>query len=167
MSDGASHGYRESHPLTEKEFNVKKQNLVKDSGSRQTFSTGAQKEDPTIDKGRFDLIPPGPMHKVAQIYAAGAVKYADRNWQKGINVSRILDSLKRHLNQFEKGLEDEPHLYQLLWNAIALVYTVDAVRDGLLPAELLDIPCYMPANAPNPTEWRKENRLVDGFLKGK
>lgn len=139
---------------------------VKDSGSRRTNKTGAQKEGRDIEKGRWDLIPPLPIWAVAKIYAAGAEKYAPYNWMKGLYVSDILDSLKRHIGKFELGMEDEPHVDQVIWNAIALSWTIKAARDGLIPEECIDIPCYMPKNA-NPDEWRKENRLIDGWLQEK
>ena len=137
---------------------------LKDSGTRITSPTGGMKEEQSIEKGNYALIPPGPIHKLAQIYAAGAVKYESRNWEKGINLSRFLDSAKRHLAQFQEGREDEDHITQALWNIVALSYTLDAIRNGLLPEELNDLPCYMPRDDPNPDEWRKENRLIDGYL---
>lgn len=141
---------------------------LKDGGTRQTYSTGAQKEsqEDTIEKGRFDLLPPHPLMEVAKIYAAGAKKYQDRNWQKGIPLSRFLDSALRHLFQFIEGKEDENHLHQCLWNILGLSYTLEMTRKGVLPTELNDIPCYMP-KAGVSTEWRAENRLIDGFLQDK
>lgn len=137
---------------------------LKDSGTRVSSSTGGMKEQQSIEKGRYDLIPPGPIHKLAQLYAAGAEKYAPYNWMRGIKLSRFLDSAKRHLAQFQEGREDESHLIQAMWNLVALDWTLDAIRAELLPEDLNDLPCYMPRNDPNPEEWRKENRLIDGYL---
>lgn len=141
---------------------------VKDGGSRKTYSTGAQKEDQgeTLEKGRFDLLPPQPIMELAKIYSVGACKYSSRNWQLGIPLSRFLDSAMRHLFQFIEGREDENHLHQCLWNIVGLSYTQDMIRKGLLPEELNDLPCYMPIDGED-DEWRKENRLLEGYLNGK
>lgn len=71
--------------------------VVKDSGERQEFVTGARR-DIQVGKGRFDLIPPLPVRRLAMIYEAGALKYGEHNWKKGIPLSRYLDSAERHLN---------------------------------------------------------------------
>jgi hypothetical protein len=52
---------------------------VKDSGEREKFETGAQR-DTQVGKGRFDLIPPLLLYRMARLYEAGALKYGDRNW---------------------------------------------------------------------------------------
>lgn len=33
----------------------------------------------------------------------GAIKYADRNWEKGLPWQQMIDSLKRHIDDFERG----------------------------------------------------------------
>jgi hypothetical protein len=139
---------------------------LQDGGTRKVYPTGAMKEDQadTVHKGRFDLLPPHPIIQIAKIYAAGAVKYSSRNWQKGIPLSRFLDSTMRHLFQFIEGREDEDHLHQAMWNLMGLSWTQQAVRDRILPKDLNDLPCYMPATALDPSEWRQENRLTEGYL---
>jgi hypothetical protein len=77
-------------------------------------------------KIRFDLIPPEADFAIAAVGGFGAEKYGDRNWEKGMRYSRMLGSLKRHLNKWESGIhwDDEsgmPHLYHVLWNVAALV----------------------------------------------
>ena len=32
----------------------------------------------------------------------GAMKYADRNWEKGLPWQQMIDSLKRHIDDFER-----------------------------------------------------------------
>lgn len=54
------------------------------------------------NKPRFELIPADVEYMVAQILAYGAEKYLDHNWT-GLNVTRVLGSLKRHLNAIERG----------------------------------------------------------------
>ena len=116
---------------------------LKDGGTRKTYGSGAQKEDSskTDGKGAFHLLPYFPILRTAEIWRRGAIKYAARNWEKGIALSRFVDSGLRHLGQC--GLEgkiDEDHLHQGLWNFMALSWTIDRINRGLLPATLNDLP---------------------------
>jgi hypothetical protein len=55
------------------------------------------------DKVRHDLIPPIATNELAKVLTYGAQKYAVNNWRKGMAWSRIIGSLKRHLNALEQG----------------------------------------------------------------
>lgn len=95
--------------------------VVKDSGARQRFDTGAQR-DTQEDKPRYDLIPSKALERLAYVYARGAAKYDENNWMKGINFQRTLSSACRHLEQFKQGDKDEDHLAQATWNLFALMH---------------------------------------------
>lgn len=116
---------------------------VKDSGTRQSFETGAVR-DTQEGKGRFDLIPPICLERLAKLYEAGAKKYEARNWEKGIPVSRFIDSGLRHINKWRDGLRDEDHLIQAVFNLFGAVHTEEMVARGLLSPALLDHPSYLP-----------------------
>ena len=116
---------------------------LKDSGEREQFTTGSQR-DTRAGKGRFDLIPPGPLYRIARIYEDGAIKYDDNNWRKGQPLSRYVDSAERHLKKWRAAEHDEDHLAQACWNVIALMWTEAAIKAGLLPKELSDIPVEPP-----------------------
>jgi hypothetical protein len=75
---------------------VKKFTKVKDSGKEQNFGTGAVR-DSQEGKGRFDLLPPYALLRLAKHFENGANRYQARNWEKGIPCSRYLDSAFRHL----------------------------------------------------------------------
>jgi hypothetical protein len=185
------------------------QKPLKDSGERQTFSTGAVR-DLQNGKGRYDLLPVHtiklvlkgekiflysdpllhvreaidltleafnhpeesekyilrageqmlwymevmlgtgnvdttihPVHgifRVARVYEKGALKYAARNWEKGINLCRYLDSALRHLFQVLEGRTDEDHPAQAAWNLVSFVETKHWIDQGVLPKELDDMP---------------------------
>src|SRR5574344_94441 len=77
-------------------------------------------------KSRFDLLAPYTLKTVSDVLAIGAEKYGDRNWEKGMNWSKCIASLKRHLAKFELGhdLDDEsglPHLSHIICNAMFLL----------------------------------------------
>jgi hypothetical protein len=106
--------------------------VTKDSGQREDFDSGARR-DTQAGKPRYDLIPPGPLKRVAELYARGAEKYGDSNWEKGMPTSRCLASLMRHLEQYRNGEGDEDHLAGVVWNALAIMHfqgtAWDDVRD--------------------------------------
>jgi len=111
---------------------------VKDSGKRQEFETGS-KRDTRDGKGRFDLIPPYALTRLARHYENGAKKYGDRNWEKGQPLARYLDSMIRHAYKFLGGSREEDHLAAVAWNALAYIETEYRIERGILPADLDDI----------------------------
>lgn len=115
---------------------------VKDSGSKQEYETGSQRDNP-MGKGRYDLITPIALERLAQHYENGARKYADRNWEKGQPLSRYVDAALRHINKWRLGHRDEDHLIAAVWNLMGLVHTEEMVQRGVLPTELCDIPTYL------------------------
>jgi hypothetical protein len=110
-----------------------------DSGVREDFETGAVREI-VPGKGRYDLISPRAMHRLALRLEQGAVKYSDRNWEKGIPLSSFLNSAFRHLYQFLDGDKTEDHLAAALWNIHSLIHTEEMIAEGQLPASLNDLP---------------------------
>lgn len=54
-------------------------------------------------KLRFDLLQPLATEDLTKVMTKGALKYAERNWEKGMNWSTVLASLKRHISEFEKA----------------------------------------------------------------
>jgi hypothetical protein len=112
---------------------------VLDSGKRESFPTGSNR-DAQAGKPRFDLIPLDALTRLANLYAAGAVKYGENNWQKGQPFSRVYASMFRHLVLWAMGNRDEDHLAAVAWNAFALMHYEDAVLSGALPDEIVDKP---------------------------
>lgn len=123
-------------------------NSVKDSGERQEFSTGSVR-DTRNGKGRFDLLDPISLARIAKHYENGSLKYGDWNWSKGQPVMRFIDSAMRHLNKLMelkiKGKPmDEDHLAAACWNIMAVMHVEEMVRCGILPTDLIDYPEPMP-----------------------
>lgn len=115
------------------------QKPLKDSGSRRRFKTGAQR-DIADGKGRFDLLPARALRRLAIHFERGAAKYAARNWEKGQPLSVYADSGLRHAFSYLQGMRDEDHLIAAAWNLLCLADTEERIKDGLLPAELDDLP---------------------------
>lgn len=91
-------------------------------------------------KPRFGLVPWSVITKLAIHYANGSLHYGDRNWEKGLPISRYIDSIHRHLHYWEMGATDEPHLIAAIWNMMNVDWTLDAIARGELPPELDDRP---------------------------
>ena len=111
---------------------------VKDSGERQEWNTGSVRDTRT-NKGRYDLLPVYAIKRLAQHFEHGAVKYGDRNWEKGQPLTRYLDSALRHTFQVLEGKTDEDHAAAAAWNIMAFIQTQKWIEDGILPKELDDL----------------------------
>jgi hypothetical protein len=107
--------------------------VTKDSGQREEFDTGAVR-DVQEGKGRYDLISFYALHRLAGLYERGAVKYSERNWEKGVKASRCLSSALRHIAQYMMGMKDEDHLAGAAWNIFAVMHF-----EQTMP-EMIDIP---------------------------
>ena len=66
--------------------------------------------------------------EVSKHYEEGAKKYAERNWEKGI------DSGVRHYLKWLRGDDDEPHDRAFVWNMLGALWTQKH------KPELIDLP---------------------------
>ena len=65
---------------------------------KQTYASGTTRSDRT-GKGRYDLLPPYGIHRLAQHFENGSAVHGDRNWEQGQDMSRFIDSALRHIFQ--------------------------------------------------------------------
>lgn len=115
-------------------------NGLRDSGEREKFTTGAIRE-PDTDRGRYDLLPPRPLRRLAIHYERGARKYAPRNWEKGLSWSRCFCSMVRHAFQWLAGDNVEDHLAAVVWNAFTLMHYEEFYAEGCdIPARKKFLP---------------------------
>lgn len=112
--------------------------ITKDSGLREEWDTGS-KRDSRVGKGRYDLLPPHAIRRLAQLYERGADKYGDRNWEQGQPLSRYLDSGMRHLFAVLNGEVDEDHAAAVVWNLMGYMETKHRIEADLLPESLNDM----------------------------
>ena len=115
---------------------------LKDSGERQAFDTGAVRE-PNLGRGRYDLISPIALKALAIHYERGAQKYNERNWEKGLPLSRHLNSAMRHLQNYLEGDKSEDHLSACSWNCFCIIHVTEMIKRGELPESLNDLPNYL------------------------
>ena len=127
---------------------------MKDSGKRQTFSTGAVR-DTDDDKSRPDLISPFMLERLGRWMKAGADKYGEHNWQKGLPISRCIASLYRHLMYYMQGDRSEDHLMGIIANATFVAHYEEMIKRGILPPSLLDMPKYR-----RPSSYHENTKIV-------
>lgn len=118
-------------------------NSVKDSGHRRQFVTGAVR-DRAFGKGRYDLITPLGLRRIAKHYENGAVKYKDRNWELGMPVKEYVDSAIRHLFTYLAGDMSEDHLAAAGWNVLGAIHTEEMVEMGRYPKDFAMQKMFLP-----------------------
>lgn len=91
--------------------------MIKDSGNRTEFPTGFVR-DCKVGVGRMDLLPWNALMEVSQHCEEGALKYGERNIDKGAPLHSLLDSGARHLAKYIAGHDDEDHLRAAAWNIL-------------------------------------------------
>lgn len=75
---------------------------------------------------RMDLLPWDQLYHVSELYGNGAIKYSERNWERGYKWSLSYAALHRHLAQFWAGesMDEETkchHLSSVIFHALALM----------------------------------------------
>jgi hypothetical protein len=107
---------------------------IKVTGERD-FGTGAQR-DPNEDKGRFDLLSPLALMRLARHTQKGGQGRGDRNWEHGMPLSAVLDSAIRHiykyiLNELMGQEQDEDHLAAAMWNLMVATHFDELIDMGI------------------------------------
>ena len=88
-------------------------------------------------KPRFSLIPADVEEEVAKVFTQGAKKYDDRNFEKGIPYSELLDAMRRHINLVSRREDLDPewdlyHLAHLVCDAMMMMRIQNLVKRGIL-----------------------------------
>ena len=71
---------------------------------------GAGKKDDFKDKKiRLELVPPNFTNAIGRVLTYGAEKYAAHNWMRGMDFSRLIGAIKRHLEsvEFSEDFDEE------------------------------------------------------------
>lgn len=118
-----------------------------DSGARQQFDSGAVR-DTAAGKPRPDLISPHAHTREGTWLALGAAKYAERNWEAGIPISRCIASLWRHLVAYQMGCTREDHMAAIRTNAGFILHNEEEVLAGRMDPAIADMPFYSQQYAP-------------------
>lgn len=86
---------------------IEKENKVEKVNVRKKFTDGGGKRF-NNGKLRYDLVQPKAHEDMVEVLTDGAMKYTERNWERGMSWTTVLQSLKRHIAAFEKGEDFDP-----------------------------------------------------------
>ena len=102
--------------------------MIKDSGERTEFKTGAVRD---VQRGKGDMasIPWESVLRLSRHYEDGAKKYDRWNYRKGIPVSSFIDSAFRHLAKYQCGMDDEDHLSAAAFNILGAMLMENAMPE--------------------------------------
>lgn len=95
--------------------------------------TGAVRE--SLGVPYFRQLPLEALAAGAASLEYGAKKYSDRNWEKGLPWQQMIDSLRRHLDDFERGHDRDDNengsgLHQVcMIMASAMMLSASVIRD--------------------------------------
>lgn len=121
------------------------------TGTFVTDGQGERKVEPH-KMARYDLLPPELLEALAIHYGRGAMKYADRNWERGMQWGIMFACGMRHAWKWFRGESyDKPdpkmgdyrahHLISAVWNlANAYVYEVRNVGQDDRPVHAVPAP---------------------------
>ena len=75
---------------------------------------------------RFELIPPAGIMLAAEVFGRGAEKYADRNWERGVDWSLMFGAMMRHMWAWWGGETCDPetglnHLGHAAFHVLGLI----------------------------------------------
>lgn len=70
-----------------------------------------------------DISLPALIMEVSKHFEAGAKKYDERNWEKGIPTHCYIDSGVRHFLKYIDDFNDERHDRAFVWNMLCLLWT--------------------------------------------
>ena len=68
---------------------------------------------------------PTAILELAKHFEAGAKKYGEGNWKRGIPVHCYVDSAVRHYLKSLRGDTDEPHDRAFVWNIVCAIWTCE------------------------------------------
>lgn len=131
-------------------------------GKRRTSITGAKRQS-DVGKGLPSLCSPIALRMLAQHMQGGVeAGYDPRNWEKGLTLCSILDSIMRHIFDELEGKTDENHANCIQWNAHIYNHMKELIRRGLLPAELDDRQNYIPKVCPMHRKYNGKKAPTNG-----
>lgn len=112
---------------------------------------GGYKQSQSVTKTMFHLIPPEWVWGLADLLTKGALKYAPRNWERGMSRAQLLRAAKNHLTKFEMGhtYDEETGTHELVaaaWNCLVLFsHVVRGIGEDDIEVPEYKIPLADPA----------------------
>jgi hypothetical protein len=137
---------------------------------------GEQRDPERGDHARLDygkdagfwLLPRRPLIALAHVFQIGADKYAPRGWEAGMEWSRVVDPLFRHLLKWLSGEKYDPvdgqhHLASVIWACMVLMeYEETHPELDNLARDKIGQPVTQP-NIQRPARWQEIGGYVDSL----
>lgn len=101
-----------------------------DSVKSELEASGVEMPELTGDKARTAASLAYMMIEASHLYEAGAIKYGENNWKRGMPLKCYIDSGTRHYLKTLRGDADEPHYRGFLWNMLGAMWTVANVENA-------------------------------------
>ena len=102
---------------------------VDDKNEKVTVDGGGLRYDE--GKPRLELLPTIALEDIASVLGAGAKKYADHNWARGMSWSKVLGCAQRHLAKLQRGLDfdlNETECFHAAQVAINMMFILQYYR---------------------------------------
>lgn len=85
-------------------------------------------------KPKWSLVPQSSLLPMVRVLEFGATKYEAFNWTKGLSITEICESLKRHLDAFMEGEDNDSdsrlsHIGHIQCNALFLSWMMENRKD--------------------------------------
>lgn len=106
----------------------------KEEKNHKQYATGAHREEKD-GKGRFDLLSPRAIKRVALRLEYGARKYGDKDWDNGLPINTLLDSALRHIFQYMEDKNNEDHLAASVTNLMQAIEVEEKIKEGKIKKE--------------------------------
>ena len=94
---------------------------------KKELTEGTKYDD---NKARFDLVPPTALEEIVEVLTYGANKYADRNWEQGIDFGRVFAATMRHLWKWwrREEFDDESGIHHLAHAGCNILFLLHYIR---------------------------------------
>lgn len=96
----------------------------------------------SLGKNKIDLVPPEWVWALGMVLTRGAIKYAVRNWERGMRWSEVVGPMFRHIFKFLCGERYDPetgchHMAMVAWNALVLMtYDIREIGENDLVGDM-------------------------------
>ncbi|MGL6064239.1 MAG: dATP/dGTP diphosphohydrolase domain-containing protein [Fusobacteriaceae bacterium] len=85
-------------------------------------------------KPRWSLVSQSAFLPMVEVLEYGCIKYSPNNWKQGLSITEICESLKRHLDAFMEGEDNDKeseksHIGHIQCNAMFLSWMLENRKD--------------------------------------
>lgn len=100
-------------------------------------------------KGRYDLIPPEALERVAFRFQDALDHYPEDDWKNGMPINKCVDSAMRHIMDYILGRNNEDHLAAAVTNLMMIMWTEQHKPELVHPLRKHIRPWWGPGNKRN------------------